>query len=102
MCQNYADDFGVHNGNPRHEPILINWKRRRPKPTVNLVHNCLHYRANRAVLLEAWLPYDFFEHHLTNSKIQRYPRRSVVTGVFLATHPSVYTAVYQALRQIRR
>ena len=31
------------------------------------------------------------------SKIQHDPRRSVVAGVVLATHPSVYAAVYKLL-----
>src|SRR5258708_14229108 len=36
------------------------------------------------------------------SKIQHDPRRSVVAGVVLATHPSVYTAVDEAFAQYRR
>src|SRR6266576_3407994 len=38
----------------------------------------------------------------TMSKIHHDPRRSVVAGVVLATHPSIYTAVHQALAQHRR
>src|ERR1700688_591810 len=36
------------------------------------------------------------------SNIQHDPRRSVVAGVVLAPHPSVYTAVHEALAQFRR
>ena len=36
------------------------------------------------------------------SKIQHDPRRSVVAGVVLAAHPSVYTAIHEALALCRR
>ena len=36
------------------------------------------------------------------SKIHHDPRRRVVARVVLATHPSVYTAVHEALAQYRR
>jgi len=36
------------------------------------------------------------------SKIQLDPRWSMIAGVLLATHPSVYTAVHESLRYLRR
>jgi hypothetical protein len=35
-------------------------------------------------------------------KIQRDPYWSVIAGVSLATRPSIYTAIHESLRQLRR
>jgi len=66
VCQHHADDLGVYNGNPREVPALIvNRKRwRSPKATINLIHDGLHYGADRIVLIELWPSYECLDHHV--------------------------------------